>query len=265
MSDLLSLKVASSNKAERNPTWSRDELILALDLYFRVSPLSTNKENVEIRELSELLNALPIHLGQAKGCKFRNATGVYMKLCNFLRFDPSYQGAGLKRGAKLEEMIWKEFAADLPRLHRTAEAIKRNYQSLSPSGDDEEGDPEDEEFTEGKVLLKLHKVRERNATLVKKKKQRVLEKTGRLECEVCSFDFYKSYGELGYGFAECHHILPVSSLTPDHQTKLSDLVVICANCHRMLHRSREWLRPDDLKKLVCARSLSRKAASLRPD
>src|ERR1700742_3444978 len=112
--------------SQRSPNWSRDELILALDLYFKVNPLHTSKDNAEIGKLSALLNALPIHGPQPKNRKFRNATGVYMKLCNFLRFDPTYAGQGLKRGAKLEEDIWNEFASDIPRLRRTAEAIKQN-------------------------------------------------------------------------------------------------------------------------------------------
>jgi 5-methylcytosine-specific restriction protein A len=31
---------------------------------------------------------------------------------------------------------------------------------------------------------------------------------------------------------------------------LEDLVVVCANCHRMLHRSREWLTVDALSRLI---------------
>jgi 5-methylcytosine-specific restriction protein A len=243
-------KAVRAGSTTRNPTWTRDELILALDLYFRINPLHTNKENPEIRGLSELLNALPIHRGSVKGGNFRNSTGVYMELCNFLRFDPNYSGKGLRRGAKLQEEVWSEFAADLPRLRRTAEAIKQNYQSALLSGEEDRGEAEDEEYPEGKILFKLHRVRERNATLIKKKKQRALEKTGRLACEVCGFDFNRVYGALGYGFAECHHVLPISSLPPEYQTKLSDLAIVCANCHRMLHKGRECLSIVDLQQVI---------------
>ena len=73
----------------RNPKWSRDELILALELYFRVNPLHTSEKNTEIIKLSDTLNELPIHPQSKHGEKFRNPAGVYMKLCNFLRFDPN--------------------------------------------------------------------------------------------------------------------------------------------------------------------------------
>lgn len=39
----------------RNPTWARDELILALDLYFQVDPIHTSERHPKILELSRLL------------------------------------------------------------------------------------------------------------------------------------------------------------------------------------------------------------------
>jgi 5-methylcytosine-specific restriction protein A len=59
-------------------------------------------------ELSELLKALPIHAHRPDAEKFRNPNGVSMKLSNFLRFDPSYQGKGLPRGNRLEREVWDE-------------------------------------------------------------------------------------------------------------------------------------------------------------
>ena len=99
------------------PDWSRDELILALDLYLRVPSAHGNKTNPEVQELSKILNLLPIHRGQDLDDDFRNPNGVGMKLSNFLRFDPSYEGKGLKRGSRLEEEIWATFSGDLQRLN----------------------------------------------------------------------------------------------------------------------------------------------------
>ncbi len=87
-------------------------MILALDLYFRLPPNSTSKGNPLIIELSDILNRLPIHPDRADAERFRNPNGVYMKLCNFLRFDPSYAGVGLKAGPHHEEEIWNEFAIE---------------------------------------------------------------------------------------------------------------------------------------------------------
>lgn len=46
----------------RNPGWSRDKLILALDLYFRIDSIRTSASNLEILDLSATLNELPIHM-----------------------------------------------------------------------------------------------------------------------------------------------------------------------------------------------------------
>ena len=84
----------------------------------------------------------------------------------------------------------------------------------------------------------------------KKKKKNVFESTGKLDCEVCGFDFKERYGELGEGFAECHHTMPVSKLKKQQKTKLSDLSILCANCHRMIHSKRPWLSIDELKEII---------------
>jgi 5-methylcytosine-specific restriction endonuclease McrA len=55
-------------------------------------------------------------------------------------------------------------------------------------------------------------------------------------CHVCKKRFEDVYGELGRDFAEAHHIVPLSQLPDAVTTKLEDLVTVCANCHRMLHR-----------------------------
>jgi predicted HNH restriction endonuclease len=68
----------------------------------------------------------------------------------------------------------------------------------------------------------------------------VLRATGSLVCEVsgCGFDFFRTYGELGREFAECHHRVPLSLLAGVRETRLEDLAIVCANCHRMLHRGK---------------------------
>ncbi len=89
---------------------------------------------------------------------------------------------------------------------------------------------------EGRELLRLHRTRERSRGLVARKKRSVLFESGRLACEACGFDFVAVYGPLGEGFAECHHTLPLGRAAGERRTRLSDLAVVCANCHRMLHR-----------------------------
>lgn len=235
----------------RNPDWTRDELILALDLYMRNGREQLGSGHQKVQELSQLLNNLPIHAREFRESKFRNANGVSMKLGNFLSLDPAYEGTGLERGSRLEKKVWEEFAPDPYRLRQTANAIRKNYQRVTAESIEPYGQNEDEEeFREGKILTRLHKQKERNSRAVRRKKEKVLQETDRLTCEVCGFDFGEKYGELGHGFAECHHKEPVSELDENQKTKLSDLAIVCANCHRMIHRSDPMMRVDDLRQLL---------------
>ena len=95
-----------------------------------------------------------------------------MKLCNFLRFDPNYHGVGLDAGSKLDGVVWNEFAENPEFLRKTANAIRNNYQSLIISSSLEEADPSfDGEFREGKILTRIHKIKERKPGLVKRKER----------------------------------------------------------------------------------------------
>ncbi|MEV4882457.1 HNH endonuclease [Chitinophaga ginsengisegetis] len=66
-------------------------------------------------------------------------------------------------------------------------------------------------------------------------------------CEVCGFDFYDSYGDIGKGFIECHHKTPLSKITASTKTSLKDLALVCSNCHRMLHKDINVLSIEGLR------------------
>ena len=109
---------------KRNPPWSREELILALDLYYDFSTPRFSATDPDIIMLSEVLNKLPLHSDRPDRARFRNPNGVSMKLSNFLRLDPNYSGVGLERGGKLEEKIWAEFAGKREKLRQAAAEIR---------------------------------------------------------------------------------------------------------------------------------------------
>lgn len=113
----------------RNPTWERDELILALDLYFRVGLASD--DHPDVIDVSRLLNRLPIHSVRPDPARFRNPNGVAMKLANFAALDPSYPGVALGRGGRRDAQVWEEFAADRDHLARVAAAIRSQHPACS--------------------------------------------------------------------------------------------------------------------------------------
>lgn len=59
------------------------------------------------------------------------------------------------------------------------------------------------------------------------------------KCKICGFDFNEVYGEeLADGYIEVHHI---KHLADGEQVvdPAKDLLPVCANCHRMLHRKKK--------------------------
>lgn len=70
-----------------------------------------------------------------------------------------------------------------------------------------------------------------------------------LQCHICGFDFSSVYGILGEGYIEVHHKKPLHSL--DEEVLIDpkeDLITVCANCHRILHRHRDKIiTVDELK------------------
>jgi predicted HNH restriction endonuclease len=202
-------------RQSRNPTWVRDELILALDMYLRSAGNPPGKESAEIVELSATLNRLARYLGLTKADRFRNANGVYMKLMNFRRFDPVFIDAGkvgLARGGKTEEEVWDDFAHDPVRCHQVAETIRR---TVASAPDDEvivAGLADEiEEAEEGRVITEMHRRYERDARIVQTKKKRALAAMGRLTCEACKFDFHARYGEHGARYAARYIVLQASN------------------------------------------------------
>lgn len=234
----------------RNPTWSRDELIVTLDFYLRHTPSIPSKTSKEILELSKFLNQLRTETGVVGDDDFRNTNGVYLKLMNFRRFDPDYKGKGMERGGKDEEVVWNLYAGQPDELHKLAYTIRSFVTSKDEPLAIQSAAMEEEEGDEGRILTRIHRYRERDGGLVQRKKEQFQKTNGHLTCEVCGFNFSRLYGRRGDGFIECHHTKPVSELKPNEKTKVSELALVCSNCHRMVHRQKPWLSIDELKSLL---------------
>ena len=115
---------------------------------------------------------------------------------------------------------------------------------------------EDDEsaYPEGKERYSQHRSYERDPKLAKKAKTTRLESTGELQCDVCSFNFSVTYGELGQGYIEAHHTVPVANLCGKRKTKLSEIALVCSNCHRMLHRGKTLLSIEELTRIIARKS-----------
>ena len=67
-------------------------------------------------------------------------------------------------------------------------------------------------------------------------------------CNICGFDFYEVYGEIGKNFIHVHHIIPLYKVSKEYEVDpINDLIPICPNCHTMIHRRKPELSVDELK------------------
>jgi 5-methylcytosine-specific restriction protein A len=93
---------------------------------------------------------------------------------------------------------------------------------------------------EGDLKQQLVWSRTRESSLRKAKLRAALKQSpdGLLRCEVpgCGFCFESFYGEVGKGFAHVHHVNALAGREQAQVTTLDDLVIVCANCHAMIHR-----------------------------
>lgn len=235
-------------KAIRNPDWARDEVILACHLVMENGWEGLDAEDGRVVELSALFQLLPIHAEADRNEKFRNSNDVARKTFDIAARHPEYQGKPTN-GDALDVAVLHEFLARPDEMTEAARLIRQGIatgelQFFGPTEDEEFDD--DYSAPEGRLLMRRHRARERNKSLRKKKIASVLQRGGQLACEACGFDFEKIYGDRGAGYIECHHVLPLH-VAGESRTKLSDLALICANCHRMIHRHAPWPTPGELR------------------
>ena len=141
--------------------WDREEHIILLDAYLRYRPQFPSSESNEIQEISRLLRQYHPQKGNPIHEKLRNGDGVYMKMMNFRRFDPTTESKGLPKGNKLEETIWNEYYDRQEELKATAELIKRSIKDGTSFPDNDQLD-ELEMESEGRVIGTIHKRHERS-------------------------------------------------------------------------------------------------------
>jgi 5-methylcytosine-specific restriction protein A len=233
--------------------WVRDEVILACDILVDNDWAYMGANDPRVIELSELLQKLPFYPPEIRSDKFRNPNGVGRKTADIATQHPDYEGKPTKGGVTDREVL-AEFLSRPEEMRAIAAALRK---TLVANDFDQlpqiPVDDEDESAPEGRLLQRQHFVRERDRKLRRRKIDDYLKTHDRVACEVCTFDFQATYGVRGREYTEVHHVLPLH-VSGETKTKLADLVLLCANCHRMIHRASPWLTPDELRGLLQSRA-----------
>ncbi len=108
---------------------------------------------------------------------------------------------------------------------------------------------------EGRRLWKEHFRRERNRYLAAQKKDLARNRPGGLKCEACGVDYTSLYRRHGDGFCEVHHRVPLAELEGQGETRLDQLAILCANCHRVIHRIKPMPTVEDFRAMLQARGV----------
>jgi 5-methylcytosine-specific restriction protein A len=151
-----------------------------------------------------------------------------------------------------EETPWKNVCA-LKMLNRDnissselSEIIRKTTSVTSTFLKVTDTDLKNQTFKEGKSYDVALTKFERNSAA-----RRLCVKHHGATCNICGFDFFKTYGEIGRGFIHVHHKNPISQKAENYEINpITDLVPVCPNCHAMLHSSKDNILPvEELKRV----------------
>lgn len=234
-----------------NPDWTRDEIVLACELVEANDWKQLDRMDGRVKDLSELLQTPAIHSMDRRGPDFRNSAGVARKTADIATSHPDYLGKKTN-GNRLDREVLDDFLARPDEMRALAAAIRS---ALGNTENYDAGpDPDAAELTadEGGILLRQHLRRERNPKIRRAKIADAKRRGIPIACEICDFDFGRTYGPRGTDYIECHHRTPLHVSGPT-KTRLEDLALICSNCHRMIHRTKPWLTVEELHHIVTTR------------
>lgn len=140
----------------------------------------------------------------------------------------------------------------------SSEDLKEAFETVyNNRGEDKKIEIFDENRTviEGTQAIVKTKVYKRSNKLREKAIQ-LYTVDDRIKCQACCFDFEDFYGEYGKNFIEIHHKKPVFQFNGDDlertiEEALENVIPVCSNCHRMIHRRRDNpLSLEELKEYV---------------
>src|SRR5581483_9437917 len=109
-------------QGQGNPKWTRDEAVLALQLYLDCKGSIPARSDPRVRELSNLLKRLPVHPLSTRKVSFRNEAGIVFNLQNIRKV---VTGKGLPNVSSMHRKVWAEFASHPEKLQALVAVIRR--------------------------------------------------------------------------------------------------------------------------------------------
>lgn len=250
----------------KNPAWTKEEIILALDLYFKKinSGASFNRTEPEIIELSYLLRLANFHPDNTKSENFRSVDSIVFKLNNIMYID---KGKGAKNHSDLDLSTYQEFVNDRTNLTILAKKIRTKIFEKTLIKNKEIEEDFNTEVQKSKIMseeelksipntieisknVKNYNYFKRNSKLSKT----VLFKSD-YKCEACNVKTFKSKSGMP-NYVEAHHLIPINQQYNDifkMEYKMyksldieCNIVSLCPNCHAKFH----YGDSDEVKEII---------------
>ncbi|MEU4807923.1 HNH endonuclease [Nocardia fluminea] len=237
--------------------WKPEEQILACDLLVANGWATIPESDDRTIALSARLRAQWVYAPSIP--QYRSTNSVHQKLEDLRTNRPGYPGVP-KRGGKLTPQIAAAFDKEPKKMRALAAQLWADGDlSIATDFDSDVVDdvpipdsPSAADLVsavEGRALQRQVTVYERDPKLRAAKLKWSRKHRGSIACEVCQFDFEKVYPGHGSGYAEVHHINPLH-ITQRVENTIDDLIVLCANCHRMIHKGGRALTPHELRDIL---------------
>ncbi|NUP12346.1 MAG: hypothetical protein HOW73_40390 [Polyangiaceae bacterium] len=156
-------------------------------------------------------------------------------------------------GTAIAVRYWWDYAPDIDGVERRVLKYLLRLGADRSYAEEDTGEVPIERSEEGARQLKYHLTIERCRALVADAKRYWSARDPLLRCEVCSISFLESYGEIGKGYIEAHHRVPLAALDGATEVMVRDLAPVCANCHRMLH-AQDGRTVEDLRQLLARKN-----------
>lgn len=110
----------------KNIKWEEEEVILLIELYFKLKATKYDKNKPEILELCDLLRKRADKLNITINDTFRNKTGVFMKLKNIEAVE-NKSLVGLSNYSKLDRNIFNKYINNQQKLKDDSNEIREKY------------------------------------------------------------------------------------------------------------------------------------------
>jgi len=236
----------------KNPGWTYDETVLAVAMVLRNDWKQVDDSDQRVHDMSAFLKVHSPFPPEVRGvANFRSPAGVSRKTADIATRHPAYKGKKT-HGSKMDQEVLNEFLNDAKKMLALATSVKKAMEALAAipfvvAMKDLEDEGVDKGVAEGSVFQLLHRRRERDSKLRTRKLDELRKLGLPILCQACGLNPLERYPDLenAESLVEVHHVIPLAE-GGSRKTFLKDLAVLCPNCHRAVHRMKEWTLPENL-------------------